>query len=106
MHRLIIIVFFQQTGQKRILIAPFLANVDITESGQIFYRQSTEQDLLDRCDDSIRQYFVKFANFKTKFIIIATWVGVSFFGYSGGAAPVRSKCFYPRSANFIIFRLI
>ncbi|XP_022099265.1 sushi domain-containing protein 2-like [Acanthaster planci] len=75
---------------QRILIAPFFANVDITQSGQIYYRQSTEKDLMDRCNAAIRQHFIKFADFQTKFMVIATWVGVGFRGYSGGSAPANT----------------
>ncbi|XP_038064903.1 protein mesh-like [Patiria miniata] len=79
-----------EVPQQMMLIAPFYANVDIMESGQIFYRQSTEKDLMDRCDRAIHQYFIYHADFRTKFMVIATWDGVSFFGYQGGSAPTNT----------------
>lgn len=43
----------QDDGRERIIVAPFWANIDLTNHGYVYYRQSTEADLLERARSEI-----------------------------------------------------
>ncbi|XP_071503248.1 sushi domain-containing protein 2-like [Diadema antillarum] len=75
---------------ERILIAPYWANVDMTERGYVYYRQTTEEHLLERAAGEIHKGFVEFRDFMPKVLVIATWLEVGFYGDTGGRDPKNS----------------
>ena len=63
------------------IIAPYWADVDIRGSGQVFYRQTTDPDLLARATTEIRAAFSNAANITITDLLIATWDNVGYFRY-------------------------
>ncbi len=61
------------------LIAPFWADVDTRETGNVQYRQTADSELLERAAKSIQSSFVDHAEFSPSFLIIATWQDVGYF---------------------------
>ena len=61
------------------IIAPYWADVDIRGTGQVFYRQSTDPNLLIRATSEIRAAFPTSQNMTMTNLLIATWSRV---GYS------------------------
>ena len=62
------------------MIAPFWADIDTRRGGTVWYRETTEDSLLDRATDEIKDYFPQFLRFRASWIFIATWENVSFYG--------------------------
>ncbi|XP_070554203.1 protein mesh-like [Ptychodera flava] len=64
------------------LIAPFWADVDTGQGGNVFWREIHEpiHDDLNRATQHIRGYFTKEANFEALWTFVATWDHVTFFG--------------------------
>nr|XP_022323644.1 protein mesh-like [Crassostrea virginica] len=62
------------------MIAPFWADIDTRKGGTVWYRETTEDSLLDRATDEIKDYFPQFLRFRASWIFIATWENVAFFG--------------------------
>jgi len=60
------------------LVAPFLADVDTRRSGQIFYRQTTDADLLIRATSEIRTAIPSSDNVTIKALLIVTWDAVGY----------------------------
>ena len=67
------------------LIAPFLDDVDITSRGEIFFRFSVDETLLNEVAFNISQAFG--INFSPSLLFIATWNRVA--GYERPAFLVR-----------------
>ena len=61
------------------LIAPFWDDVNINRFGNIFYRQSFDDTLLQRARDQIRESFSSSGNFTPTVLLIATWDQVAEF---------------------------
>eukprot|EP00105_Crassostrea_gigas_P046261 XP_019930409.1 PREDICTED: protein mesh [Crassostrea gigas] len=66
------------------MIAPFWADIDTTRGGTVWYRETTNDTMLDRATDEVRAYFPDFFRFRASWVFIATWDRVAFFGCSGG----------------------
>lgn len=80
------------------LIAPFWADVETKYSGgNVTYRQTTNQSLLDRATAEVRTYFYLQKQFTWMFI--ATWKDVGFYGAS--AKKGRLKVSYVPLVNWI-----
>ncbi|XP_070554202.1 uncharacterized protein [Ptychodera flava] len=67
-------------GNEWRLIAPFWADVDTREGGNVFWRETRDQDVLDRATRHIQQYYVGEAGFTALWVLVATWDNVTFFG--------------------------
>ena len=65
------------------LIAPFWDDVDITQFGNIFYRQTSDSALLQRAHDQLHELFSFSGNFTPSTLFIATWDRVA--GYAVGS---------------------
>lgn len=74
------------------MIAPFWADIDTRNGGTVWYRETTNDTLLDRATDEVRAYFPGFFRFRASWVFIATWDRVAFFGCaSGGCFKVKIK---------------
>ena len=60
------------------LIAPYWADVDTKEIGDIYYRQTTDPSLLARATSEIRAAFPTSGNVTIKSLLIATWDNVGY----------------------------
>ena len=66
-------------GGKRSFLAPFWADVDTTGTGDVWYRQSTSQTLLDKANMQIMNAFPLQPQFTATNLVIATWDHVGYF---------------------------
>ncbi|XP_048752954.2 protein mesh-like isoform X2 [Ostrea edulis] len=66
----------------RRLIAIFWADVDTRNGGTVWYRESTNQTILNRATEEVRTYFPQFFRFQATWVFIATWDNVAFYGCS------------------------
>ena len=85
-------------AQNRRLVAAFWADVDTRmNSGRVYYRETTDSEILQRATDDVRRAFVRLTRFSATWVFIASWHNVTFFGGST-TTPVRllicldSKC--------------
>ncbi|KAI1707227.1 nidogen-like domain-containing protein [Ditylenchus destructor] len=72
-------------------IAPFWADVDIRYTGYVFYRQTTVAKSLEKAQKEISSAFSNFAGIKLKWLLVATWLNVTYY-------PDRTCC-GPRKRN-------
>ncbi|XP_026541083.1 alpha-tectorin-like [Notechis scutatus] len=63
----------------RTFVAPFWADVDNRITGDVYYRQSQDQGLLQRVTADINAYFPH-ENFTATWAFVATWDQVAFYG--------------------------
>ena len=61
------------------LIAPYWADVDTRGTGTVWYRETTEQALLDRAASDIQAAFISQGSFAPTYLFIATWDHVGYF---------------------------
>ena len=64
-------------GRK--FVAPFWADVDTTNAGDVWYRETTSQDLLTKANMQIMQAFPLQIPFTATHLFIATWDKVGYF---------------------------
>ncbi|XP_051788213.1 alpha-tectorin [Erpetoichthys calabaricus] len=74
---------------SRSFIAPFWADVHNGIRGDVYYRESTHPDILQRATLDIRKYFKNMVSFTATWVFIATWHQVTFYGGSQ-TTPVNS----------------
>lgn len=72
---------FPLDGNRR-LVAPFWADVDTRKGGDVFYRETTDPNLLQQATDHVTSTYVDQQNFRATWLFIATWNEVAFFGAS------------------------
>lgn len=70
-------------GDNRRLLAPFWADVDTRNGGDVFYRETTDPNLLQQASNDVTATFVDQRKFKATWLFIATWYEVAFYGASG-----------------------
>ena len=70
------------------LIAPYWADVDTTGTGQVWYRETDNRQLLDRAQREINRVFSQQRNFVPINLFIATWDHVGY--YNGNTDKVSS----------------
>jgi len=61
------------------MVAPFWADVDTRGTGNVWYRESINPDLLDRANREIARVFPAQIPFTASDLFIATWEGVGYF---------------------------
>ena len=66
------------------MVAPFWADVDTRNGGEVFYRETTDPGLLQQATDDVTATYVDHRNFKAKWLLVATWYEVAFFGARKG----------------------
>ena len=69
---------FPLDGGRR-FVAPFWADVDTRASGNVWYRVSTSQSLLDRASMQIRAAFPLEPQFTPTELVVVTWEDVGYF---------------------------
>ncbi|XP_068810150.1 sushi, nidogen and EGF-like domain-containing protein 1 isoform X6 [Struthio camelus] len=76
-------------SKDRRVVAAFWADVDNRRAGDVYYRESKDQAILERATKDIAQYFPEFPEFVAQWVFIATWYRVTFFGGSS-FSPVNT----------------
>ena len=66
-------------GGNSEIVAPFWADADNRESGNVWYRESTDSTLLTRVHSEIQAAFTLQAPFAATDLFIATWESVGYF---------------------------
>ena len=61
------------------MIAPFWADVDTRGTGNVFYRQTTDPNLLARATDEIKSAFPTSSNTTIRNLLIVTWDTVGYY---------------------------
>ncbi|XP_049867994.1 nidogen [Pectinophora gossypiella] len=59
-------------------IAAFYSNIDTTESGTIYYRETDEPHVLSKAEESVQNNFHEYYDFVPTSVFIATWLEVSY----------------------------
>ena len=72
------VLLFPLTGDD-VIIAPFWADVDITGTGDIYYRQTTDSGLLARANSEIQKAFPAAEDVSIQNLLIATWDRVGYY---------------------------
>ncbi|KAJ8317409.1 hypothetical protein KUTeg_005313 [Tegillarca granosa] len=62
------------------LIAVFWADVQIGIAGDVWYRETTDINTLQRATTEIQSHFTYMSSFKASMVFIATWNDVAFYG--------------------------
>ena len=74
-------------AQNRRLIAAFWADVDTRmNSGRIYYRETTNSEILQRGTDDVRRAFVGLTRFSATWVFVASWHNVTYFGGSSNTS--------------------
>ena len=76
-------------SDSRSFIAPLWADVHNGIRGDVYYRESTEREILERATQDVRKYFKNVPTFTATWVFIATWHQVTFYGGSQ-TTPVKS----------------
>lgn len=66
-------------GDGKIIIAPFWGDVDTRRVGRVWYRETSQPELLARVRSEIQAEFVDQQSFKPKALFIVTWDHVGYF---------------------------
>ncbi|KAI4800156.1 hypothetical protein KUCAC02_014979, partial [Chaenocephalus aceratus] len=69
-------------SDSRSFIAPLWADVHNGIRGDVYYRETTEPEILERATQDIRRYFKKMPAFTATWAFITTWHQVTFYGGS------------------------
>lgn len=98
-------VAFPISNDRRV-VAAFWADVDNRRAGQVYYRETKDQTILERATKDIWQYFPEFPEFSAQWVFVATWYQVTFFG-GNSLSPVSScvhgcVCVWCRIGEFIL----
>lgn len=72
-------------------IAAFYTNIDTTNAGAVYYRETNEPHVLSKAEESVQNNFHDYFDFKPKSVFIATWEDVTY--TSNGRADERRNRF-------------
>ena len=70
---------FPQSNIDKPLIAPFLADVDTTGTGNVYYRLSNSPSDLEYANEHIRNIGTFANNFNASQVVVVTWDSVGYF---------------------------
>ncbi|XP_072769863.1 alpha-tectorin isoform X1 [Nerophis lumbriciformis] len=69
-------------SDSRSFIAPLWADVHNGIRGDVYYRESTRAEILERATQDVRRHFKNVHNFAASWAFVATWHRVTFYGGS------------------------
>jgi len=90
---------FSLTNQP--LVAPFWGDVDTRSSGNVSYRQTSDQALLDEVGMEIRRSFVNSRGFFPTSLFIATWNDVGYYDNHADLVSVSRTLFMSSGFFFL-----
>ena len=70
-------------ADNRRLVAPFWADTDTQNGGEVYYRETVDPALLKRANSVVHRAFVGKKKFQASWLFIATWDRVAFYGARG-----------------------
>ncbi|XP_047530090.1 nidogen [Vanessa atalanta] len=59
-------------------IAAFYANIDTTQSGEVYYRETNESHVLVKAEESVQNNFHDYYDFRPTSVFIASWIDVTY----------------------------
>uniref|UniRef100_A0A8C5MIE4 NIDO domain-containing protein n=1 Tax=Leptobrachium leishanense TaxID=445787 RepID=A0A8C5MIE4_9ANUR len=84
-------------------IAPFWADVDTRLEGDVYYRESTDSQLLARATTDVRSCF-NYRGFTARWLFVATWSRVTYYGsQSNKVNTFQVVLVTDRSKTFVLF---
>ncbi|XP_068098423.1 uncharacterized protein [Hyperolius riggenbachi] len=91
-------------------LALFWADINNQVAGDIYYRQSTDPDLLSRATSDIRSHFHN-KDFTAQWVFVATWDRVAYYGSSGNKtrpdiAYSSLSCCWVRAVKILCIALL
>ncbi|KAL0192664.1 hypothetical protein M9458_010960, partial [Cirrhinus mrigala] len=69
-------------SDSRSFIAPLWADVHNGIRGDVYYRETSDPEILERATQDVRKYFKNMVSFTATWVFIATWSQVTFYGGS------------------------
>ena len=63
--------------------APYWADVFTERGGRVWYRITTEEDIISRATRDVMRAFPRYTRFNANWVVIVTWNEVTFYGASG-----------------------
>ena len=63
-------------------VAPYYADADIRESGEVYFRQTNDPSLLQRANSEIRAAFSLPQNTTMQNLLIVTWFRVGYYSFN------------------------
>jgi len=78
---------------ETMIIAPYWADTDVSGTGRVFYRETTDPSLLDRATSEIRAAFSVNEYFSVTNLLIITWDGVGYYYRSSDKVMISSIYF-------------
>lgn len=79
-------------SDSRSFIAPLWADVHNGIRGDVYYRESMDQEILERATQDVRKYFKNMVSFTATWTFIATWTQVTFYGGSQTTPVGNTSC--------------
>ena len=73
------------------MVAPFWGDADTRTTGKVFYRETSDRNLLIKAATDITSIYVECKAFRPAWLMIATWYEVPFYGARGNYAD-RVRC--------------
>lgn len=64
-------------------MAPFWGDADTRTTGKVFYRETSDRNLLIKAATDITSIYVECKAFRPAWLMIATWYEVPFYGARG-----------------------
>lgn len=71
-------------------IAAFYTNVDTSNAGAVYYRETNEPHVLAKAEESVQNNFHAYYDFKPSSVFIATWEDVTYTS-QGRTSPLRNS---------------
>lgn len=84
---------FPISGSHKI-IAPFWTDIDIRNGGQLWYRLTTQDLMLEQGTSEIRNLFPHILSFAASWIMVVTWENVAVFGCREVGISCSLVCMY------------
>ncbi|KAJ7394081.1 hypothetical protein OS493_003756 [Desmophyllum pertusum] len=70
--------------------APYWADVFTERGGRVWYRITTEEDIISRATRDVMRAFPRYTRFNANWVVIVTWNEVTFYGASGSHTQNRN----------------
>jgi len=63
-------------AENDVIIAPYWTDLDITDGGNVFFKETTQPELLDYISTEVKSVAPSFTHFEAHWALIVTWVNV------------------------------
>ena len=63
------------------IIAPFWTEIDISKSGNVFFQEVVDNEVMEKINDDIKTAYPSLTSFRVHWAFIATWENVSIYNH-------------------------